>query len=215
MDAESWAAAAGDRFSPLTVKETSGVPDARIFTTHVLSNGIMDCGHCTMTFQSKTMKVPLHQWNLQSAYVENKVNPNTGKVETYVSLYIDDQLVVEGIVDNTFAEGFVKHWHMGLYADREGDSGLLTMYNDDMRVRSVANQSEAENLIQAELGDGGASCTPDADINGDGRLDVLDLQAMANEILVPSTSSCLDLNQDQKVDAADLQTLLNQVLVDS
>jgi hypothetical protein len=211
MDAESWDVAAGDRFSPLTVKETSGVPDARIFTTHVLSSGIMDCGHCSMTFQSKSVKVPLHQWNLQSAYIENKVNPNSGVLETYVSLYVDDQLVVEGIVDNTFAEGYVKHWHMGLYADREGNSGTLTMYNDEMRVRSVSGKNEAESLIQTGLG-GGNTCSSSPDVTQDGRIDVLDLQTLANEILAGSSSNCFDLNSDQAVDIEDLHTLRDRLL---
>jgi hypothetical protein len=153
MDADNWKDASGDRFSPLTVKETSGVPNARIFTTHVLSSGIMDCGHCDMYFQSKTVKVPLKGWTLQSAYVENIVNSKTGQLETHVTLFVDDQLVVQGIVDNTFEEGFVKHWHMGLYADREGNgSGTLTMYNDEMKVRSVKNLAEAEGLVNQELG---------------------------------------------------------------
>lgn len=211
MDADNWADAARNRFSPLTVKETSGVPDARIFTTHVLSSGIMDCGHCAMSFQSKTVKVPLNRWTLQSAYVENKINSKTGRLETHVTLFVNDQLVVEGVVDNTFEEGFVKHWHMGLYADRKGDgSGLLTMYNDEMTVRSVVNRADAENFIRQELG-GPQSCQ--ADSNGDQVVDALDLQSLVNAILSPpSDQGCFDLNGDQNIDEGDIQIMTDVIL---
>ena len=211
MDADNWADAAGDRFSALTVKETSGVPDARIFTTHMLSSGIMDCGHCDMSFQSKTVKVPLNRWTLQSAYVENKINSKTGQLETHVTLYVDDQLVVRGVVNNTFEQGYVKHWHMGLYADREGNgSGLLTMYNDDMTVRSVANRADAENFIRQELGKP-QGCT--ADTNGDQIVDALDLQALVNAILSPpSDPACFDLDGDQKINEGDIQFLMGIIL---
>lgn len=213
MDADNWVDAAGDRFSPLTVKETSGVQDARIFTTHVLASGIMDCGHCDMYFQSKSVTVPLRQWTLQSAYVENKTDPETGKLETHVTLFVDDHLVVQGIVDNTFLEGFVKHWHMGLYADREGDgSGTLTMYNDEMKVRSVESLTEAQGLIGQELGSG-SSCTTSGDINQDYTADVVDVQALVNDLLGPQPGSpCSDLDDDGTVDAKDVELLLELIL---
>lgn len=213
MDADSWGEAASDRFSPLTVKETSGVPDARIFTTHVLSSGIMDCGHCDMSFQSKTVKVPLNRWTLQSAYVENIVNSKTGQLETHVTLFVDDQLVVQGIVDNTFEEGFVKHWHMGLYADRRGDgSGVLTMYNDEMKVRSVKNQTEAEGIIQLELG-GSQSCQGKGDVNGDYSTNITDIQALVNDLLAPNPeTTCSDLDGNKEVDVVDVELLLDIIL---
>lgn len=213
MDADNWRDAAGDRFSPLTVKETSGVPDARIFTTHVLASGIMDCGHCDMYNQSKSVTVPLRQWTLQSAYVENKTNPQTGQLETHVTLFVDDQLVVQGIVDNTFAEGFVKHWHMGLYADREGDGrGTLTMYNDEMKVRSVKGLTEARGLIDQELGSE-SSCPTGGDINQDYTADVADLQALVNDFLAPQPGSpCSDLDDDGTVDVKDVGLLLDLIL---
>jgi hypothetical protein len=213
MDADNWNDAAGDRFSPLTVKETSGVPDARIFTTHVLASGIMDCGHCDMYFQSKTVKVPLNRWTLQSAYIENSVNSKTGQLETHVTLYVDDQLVVRGIVDNTFAEGFVKHWHMGLYADREGNgSGTFTMYNDEMKVRSVKNMTEAVGLIDQELGTS-AVCNGVGDINGDFTANITDVQALVNDLLASQPESpCSDLDGDKEVDITDVQILLDLIL---
>lgn len=213
MDADNWRDAAGDRFSPLTVKETSGVPDARIFTTHVLANGTMDCGHCDMYHQSNSIQVPLKRWTLQSAYVENIINSKTGQLETHVTLYVDDQLVVQGIVDNTFAEGFVKHWHMGLYADREGDgSGTLTMYNDEMKVRSVKNRTEAEGFIHQELGSSG-SCTGGGDVNGDYTANITDVQALVNDILASQPENpCSDLDGDQEVDITDIQLLLDLIL---
>lgn len=213
MDADSWMDAAADRFSPLTVKETSGVPDARIFTTHVLSSGIMDCGHCDMSFQSKTVKVQLNRWTLQSAYVENIINSKTDQLETHVTLFVDDQLVVRGIVDNTFEEGFVKHWHMGLYADRHGDgSGVLTMYNDEMKVRSVKNLTEAEGLIQLELG-GSQSCQGNGDVNGDYSANIIDIQALVNDLLAPNPEApCSDLDGNKEIDVVDVDLLLDVIL---
>ena len=211
MDADNWADAAGDRFSPLTVKETSGVPNARIFTTHVLSSGIMDCCNCNMSFQSNTVKVPLNQWTLQSAYVENIVNSKTGQLETHVTLYVDGQMVVRGVVNNTFEEGFIKHCHMGLYADRDGNgSGLLTMYNDEMKIRSVANRADAENFIRQELGEP-QGC--EADSNGDQVVDALDLQLLVNAFLSqPSDPACFDLNGDKKIDEGDIQSVVDILL---
>lgn len=213
MDADNWNDAAGDRFRPLTVKETSGVPDARIFTTHVLSSGIMDCGHCEMYYQSRSITVPLRQWTLQSAYVENITNSQTGQLETHVTLFVDDQLVVQGIVENTFEDGYVKHWHMGLYADREGDgSGTLTMYNDEMKVRSVRNFTEAQGLIHQELGSS-SSCTSTGDVNGDYVADVADLQALVNDLLAPQPeSTCSDIDGDMEVNIVDIQLLLGVIL---
>lgn len=213
MDADSWKDAASDRFSPLTVKETSGVPNARIFTTHVLSSGIMDCGHCDMYFQSKSITVPLRKWTLQTAYVENVVNSKTGQLETHVTLFVDDKLVVQGIVDNTFQEGFVKHWHMGLYADRHGDGGgTLTMYNDEMKVRSVKNLTEAEGLIHQELGTT-PTCKGNGDLNGDYAANITDMQALVNDLLAPQPGSpCSDLDGDKEVDINDVELLLDVIM---
>jgi hypothetical protein len=213
MDADNWNDAAGDRFSPLTVKETSGVPDARIFTTHVLSSGIMDCGHCDMSFQSKTVRVPLNRWTLQSAYVENKINSKTGQLETHVTLFVDDHLVVQGIVDNTFKEGFVKHWHMGLYADRHGDgNGVFTMYNDEMKLRSVKDLTEAEGQIHQELGTS-PTCKGNGDVNGDNSANIADIQALVNDLLAPTPETpCSDLDGDKEVDLQDVQLLLDVIL---
>lgn len=51
------------------------------------------------------------------------------------------------------------------------------------------------------------------DINGDGSINILDVQAMVNTILgIRSATSSLDLNGDGKVDVLDLQLLGNVVL---
>ena len=51
-----------------------------------------------------------------------------------------------------------------------------------------------------------------SDLNGDGIVDVLDLQRLTNVVLgAPCTGSC-DINGDGKVDVLDLQLLTNIIL---
>lgn len=148
-DATSWPVAAGTRHSPLSIKDQSppGPPGCDgtgpdgcipILTTHISPQGVMDCGHCSMTFQSKTVKVPLKQWVLMSTLIDKNSN---------VTEWLDDKVVVQGKTNLPFR--IVERWHMGFYGE---GNGWQTMYNDEMKVYEVADLKEAEAIISQELG---------------------------------------------------------------
>lgn len=182
VDADSWQQAAGDRFSQLTIKERGdqgrsyscvgnicqgGYDDgmqcsrdrdcrnnALIFTTHFRSDGTMDIGHSTMSFRSTTIKAPLRQWNLQSAFIENIGG------ETHVTTWSDNNEVVRATVDKPFVDGFVRDFHIGMYADREGNGGPFIMYNDNLKFFKVSSKSQALSFINQELSQGPGGTPP-------------------------------------------------------
>ncbi len=70
-------------------------------------------------------------------------------------------------------------------------------------------ESDFSNEISRTIGVSAVSCN----INGDGSVNVLDLQALTNIILGKSASSAsFDLNGDGRIDVLDLQILNNVVL---
>ena len=148
-DAASWSVAAGTRHSPLSIKDQSppGPPGCDgtgpdgcvpILTTHISPQGVMDCGHCSMTFRSKTVKVPLKKWVLMSTLIDKNSN---------VTEWLDDKVAVQGKTNLPFR--VVERWHMGFYGE---GNGWQTMYNDEMKVYEVADLKEAEEIISQELG---------------------------------------------------------------
>jgi len=71
------------------------------------------------------------------------------------------------------------------------------------------NESDFSNEIWTTIGTPSAAC----DINGDGSVNAIDLQALANVILgISPSSSRYDLNRDSRVDVLDLQILNNVIL---
>jgi hypothetical protein len=54
-----------------------------------------------------------------------------------------------------------------------------------------------------------STASTSADINKDGKVDALDLNAMVNAIANKSTDKRFDLNSDSKVDSLDLNILIN------
>lgn len=154
VDAASWSKAVGGRFSPLTIKEdpAQGVEcKTRTLTTHIHPDGTMDIGHSIMSFRSTSVKAPLNQWHLESAYLETKSDG-----ETHVTIWIDGKVAVEGTTNNPFIEGghgAIHSLHMGLY----GDSNDITMlYNDEVKVFSglTGGINQAASIISQELGGG-------------------------------------------------------------
>ncbi len=72
------------------------------------------------------------------------------------------------------------------------------------------NESDFSNEVSQIIG---SSSGPNCNVNGDGSVNVLDLQALANVILGISPSSpSYDLNGDGRVDVLDLQILNNVIL---
>jgi len=186
---EAYKIIGGDRFSPLTVKErtdagksyqceagvcnggfragkscsrNSECPNnALIMTTHIRSDGTFDIGHVLMTFRSTSIKAPIDEWFLHSAFIENKGSGSS--LKTWVTIYMNEKEVSRGYTyetENKPWAGFVKHWHMGWYGDREGNSGPFKIYNDDMKIYSVSGQSEAESIIAAEVSGSPPSTPP-------------------------------------------------------
>jgi len=152
VDAPDWRSMTGNRFSQLTLKGST--PKQQIVTTHIGPEGTMDCGHCTMTFRSTQVKVPLKQWNLQSLYIENVGG------QTRVNVWSDDRMAVKGITDGIQFDA-VKHGHMGLYGDNNGVPNWnfsamqpFQMFNDDIKFFEVANIQEAARKIGDELNRG-------------------------------------------------------------
>jgi hypothetical protein len=71
------------------------------------------------------------------------------------------------------------------------------------------NESDFSNEVSKTIGSSGLTCN----INGDGSVDVLDLQALANVILgIRQISNSFDLNHDGGVNVLDLQILNNVIL---
>jgi len=71
------------------------------------------------------------------------------------------------------------------------------------------NESDFSNEISQVIGSSGTQC----DLNGDGSVNVLDLQLLANAILgLSPTLASYDLNGDGAVNVMDLQFLANVVL---
>ena len=86
------------------------------------------------------------------------------------------------------------------------------MYNDEMKVRSVKNSTEAEGFIHQELGTSG-SCKVVGDVNGDYFANITDVQALVNDLLASQPDSpCSDLDGDNEVDITDVQLLLDLIL---
>ena len=54
--------------------------------------------------------------------------------------------------------------------------------------------------------------TSACDLNGDGSVNVTDLQSEVNAILAASTSSAFDINKDTQVNVLDAQVLTNVIL---
>jgi len=77
---------------------------------------------------------------------------------------------------------------------------------------TVTARNRAGNSASASIT---VTCIPGTtgDINGDGKVDVLDLQILTNAILGVSQPGKGDLNGDGKVDVLDLQILTNIILV--
>ena len=179
--AEAYKQIGGDRFSPLTAKErtdagksyqcvssicnggsrsgksctkNSECPNnALIFTTHILGDGTMDIGHSKMSFRSRSVKIPLDTWHLEAMYIENK-GSGSSKV-TEATIYINNKVAAIGTafeIENKPWNSALKHWHMGWYGDREGNSGPFKIYNDEMKAYAVPNKASAESLIAQEVG---------------------------------------------------------------
>lgn len=62
----------------------------------------------------------------------------------------------------------------------------------------------------ADVTDGGTTTTASADINKDGKVNALDLNAITNAIAAKSTDKRYDLNSDGAVNALDLNILIGQ-----
>ena len=161
VDAPDWQSMTGDRFSQSTLKGRFPV-DGQIITTHILPDGTMDIGHSDMSFQSKSIKVPLNRWNLQSMYIENK----NGK--TLATLLSDREVAVKATCRATWGDGELRHWHMGLYGDNNSvvdttyPNTPFNLFNDDIQIIEVGGYDEALGFIQAELGDLIVDSTPPA-----------------------------------------------------
>ena len=171
----------GDRFSPLTVKERTDKGksyqcvasvcnggfragkscskngecpnNALLMTTHIRSDGTFDIGHVLMTFRSASIKAPINEWFLHSAYIENVGSGSN--LKTWVTIYMNEKEVSRGYTyetENKPWTGAAKHWHMGWYGDRNGNSGPFKIYNDDMKFYDVSSQNEAESIIANEIG---------------------------------------------------------------
>jgi len=61
----------------------------------------------------------------------------------------------------------------------------------------------------ADVEEGGTTAVKSADINKDGKVDALDLNAMINAIATKSTDKKYDLNNDGLVNSLDLNILIN------
>ncbi len=160
VEAPNWQTVGSSRFSQLTVKggpDIANSPLEKIVTTHIDGGGRMDCGHCTMLYQS-TRAVPLGRpndgdpkdgWHLQSAYLEN-VNG-----VTHAYFWVNEWFAVHGTVDNLFnrylPQGAIVSIHAGLYADRNSPNTLFSVWNDDMKIFTVSNLDEARVIIESEL----------------------------------------------------------------
>jgi hypothetical protein len=73
----------------------------------------------------------------------------------------------------------------------------------------AGNESDFSNEVSATVGTPAVGC----DISGDGSVNVLDLQALANVILgINPAAGSHDLNLDGRVDVVDLQILINVIL---
>ena len=136
------------RYGPLSLKDQSELApgcDPRtdvddcvpIITTHVSGQGIMDCGHCEMTFQSQTVKVPLKRWTLMSILVNE---------DSTLTMWLDDKVVVRGTSNWPFR--VIERWYMGFYG--EGNA-RQKVYNDDIKAFEVAGLQEAEGIVRQEL----------------------------------------------------------------
>src|SRR3989344_5566430 len=185
VDAPSWSAANGGRFSPLTVKEdpAQGTEcNARYFTTQFQSDGSMgELGHSLSSFRATAanVKAPLGQWFLHSAYME------TRNGQTYVTTWINNRVVVEGTTGNPFIANQIRTFHMGLY----GSNNDMVVLNDEVKIFAnlTGGVQRAAQLIAEELGSGygpgdtqgqGATslgkpgaCYDGKDNDGDGRID--------------------------------------------
>jgi hypothetical protein len=70
------------------------------------------------------------------------------------------------------------------------------------------NESNYSNEVSTAIGNSANRC----DLNGDGRVDTLDLQALVNFILHGTPQISGDINADSKVNVLDLQILANVIL---
>ena len=83
-----------------------------------------------------------------------------------------------------------------------------TYYFAATAYNTAGSESGFSNIISTTVG----STSPSCDVNGDGSVNALDLQALSNGILAGSTSSVYDINRDTAVNALDLQRLANIIL---
>jgi len=147
VDAPDWNVVTDNRFSQSTFKGRNP-KEGEIVTTHIHPNGSIDIGHARMTFRNEDILVPLKKWNLQSMYID--IDPD----KMLLKAFIDDSLAVIANQD-LWAEQQLRHWHMGLYQDlvEKYPSPAWRIFNDDIQIVEVKDENEAENLIDAELGD--------------------------------------------------------------
>jgi alpha-mannosidase len=86
----------------------------------------------------------------------------------------------------------------------ETDLADIPVTNSTISFASATQQLKTHRLLSGP----GSKC----DINGDGSINVLDLQRLVNAILTATGSSSEDLNGDGQVNVLDLQILVNVIL---
>lgn len=84
-----------------------------------------------------------------------------------------------------------------------------TYYFAVTALDAAGNESIYSNEVSVVVGPPAQAC----DINGDGGVNAIDIQALVNIILgIDSSGNQFDLNSDGRVDVVDLQILVNVVL---
>ena len=94
-------------------------------------------------------------------------------------------------------------------------SGLVITY--DNQVHAVINNDETSAVLDLEelncmyFGEGG-SYYPTGDVNGDGEVNIADINAVINIILGGGANDRADVNDDGEVNIADINAIINIIL---
>lgn len=134
---------AKDRFSQLTTKGKSAPANGQIITTHILPGGYTDIGHSTMTFQDKSVLVPLKKWHIQSIYIYQNAD------QTFAITWIDTVKAVEATCKSNWIDGQLSDMHASSYFQEVSNYPVKPFFidNDNFQLNEVSGLNEALRLI--------------------------------------------------------------------
>jgi hypothetical protein len=175
-------------------------------------------GNCFIFYPNEwmTFQEHIHTGPVGSNFVAG-ASPNDEWVNSHVDLWVARQGQPSQQVISWGTPAFPYDLTGGTASgEKYGKVWLLPYDTNRSATVSAAAYTWFDELIisRNKIADpGSVSGTPvPCDLNGDGTVNALDLQSLANAILSGSSAPLYDLNKDSHVDAIDVQFLVNVVM---